>query len=72
MNSRMDGLKIGKRLSDLRRERGETTAEVAMAIGSSQSAVSMYESGARIPRDNLKIELSRHFGVPVQQIFFAD
>ena len=72
MNSRMDGLKIGKRLSDLRRERGETTAEVAMAIGSSQSAVSMYESGARIPRDDLKIELSRHFGVPVQQIFFAD
>ena len=68
----MDKQKVGSILTSLRKERGETTTELAAAIGSSQSAISMYETGARIPRDDVKLKLSRHFGVSVDEIFFAE
>lgn len=68
----MNRQKVGNILASLRKERGETTTELANAIGSSQSAISMYENGARIPRDDIKIRLSKHFGVPVDQIFFTE
>ena len=62
---------IGKALSDLRKTRGESLMDVAKAIGSSQSAISMYENGERIPRDDIKLRLADHYGVSVEQIFFA-
>ena len=66
----MDAKKIGKRIRELR---GETSApELAKAIGSSVSAIFMYESGERIPRDEVKIKLARHFGVSIESLFFAD
>lgn len=67
----MDKQEIGKRLAALRKESGKTAMEVAAAVGISQSAVSMYESGERIPRDEVKIRLSKFYGVPVEFIFFA-
>lgn len=68
----MDKEKIGMVLTRLRKERGETAFDVANAVGISQSAVYMYENGIRIPRDEIKIELSKHFNVPVEEIFFAN
>ncbi len=68
----MDKKKIGQRLTELRKERGETMQDVATAVGICQAAVSQYESGVRIPRDSIKIGLSQHFGVPIEQIFFAE
>lgn len=68
----MDKMKIGMKLVELRKERGETTSDVANAVGTTQAAISMYECGQRIPRDHIKENLSRHFGVPVEQIFFAE
>lgn len=67
----MDKGRIGKVLTSLRKERGETLCDVAKAIGSSQGAISMYEHGERIPRDEIKIRLADHYGVSVEQIFFA-
>ena len=63
--------KIGSRIKDLRTERGETTEDMAREIGITASAVTMYERGFRIPRDEIKIKISEHFGVPVESIFFA-
>ena len=44
--------------------------EVAKAVGISRSAVGMYESEERIPRDDIKIRLADYYGTTVQAIFF--
>lgn len=52
--------------------RGDRTREnVANAVGVSVSAIGMYENGARIPRDEIKIKLAEFFGVSVQDLFFS-
>ena len=68
---KIDSEKIGNRLRDIRTERGETTETVAKEIGISASAITMYETGQRIPRDEIKIRLAEYYGLPVERIFFA-
>ena len=67
----INSAKIGERLRGIRAERGETTETVAKGIGISTSAITMYETGQRIPRDEIKIKLAEYYGMPVEQIFFA-
>lgn len=59
---------IGSRLTELRAERSQM--EVAEAIGITQAALSMYERGERVPRDDLKIKLADYYGKTVSDIFF--
>lgn len=55
----------------LLRARGNKKREdVARDIGISLSAIAMYETGARVPRDEIKIKLANYYGVSVQQLFF--
>lgn len=55
----------------LRALRGDKSqAEVAKAIGVSDSAMSAYENGDRIPRDEVKIRIADYYGKTVQEIFF--
>lgn len=59
---------IGKRLLELR---GDMAREkVANAVGTSVSAISMYENGERVPRDAIKIKLAAFYKKSVQEIFF--
>ena len=44
--------------------------EVAKAIGISKSALSMYENGSRVPRDEIKVRLANYYKKSVQHIFF--
>lgn len=44
--------------------------EVASAVGISLSAISMYENGERMPRDEIKVRLADYFGCTVQELFF--
>ena len=67
---KMDRAKIGKRLKELRRAKGLSQVETAAKLHVSQSAIVAYETGARTPRDEVKLEYSRLFGVPIQNIFF--
>ena len=60
------------RLTTLREEKGLTKAELAEALGISPSAVSAYELGARIPRDEVKIKIAEFFGVSVLDLFFGN
>ena len=60
------------RLTTLREEKGLTKAELAEALNISPSAVSAYELGARIPRDDLKIKIAEFFGVSVIDLFFGN
>lgn len=65
----MDARAIGKKLIGLRGEK--TQEEVAKSIGISTSALSMYECGERIPRDNVKLRIAAYYKRPIHDIFFA-
>lgn len=64
----IDRIENGKKLVMLRGEK--TVREVADALGISASALSMYESGQRVPRDNVKVKISNYYGVAVDALFF--
>lgn len=66
----MNALNIGKRLVELRGEKKQD--EVAKAVDISVSALSMYECGERIPRDDIKVRLANYFDKSVQFIFFDE
>lgn len=57
--------------STLRKLRGKAPrSAVADACGISISALTMYETGKRIPRDEIKVKLARFYGRTVESIFF--
>lgn len=56
-------------LRTARREKGETQEETAKAVGVTPASMGMYETGARIPRDDVKFRLAEHFGKTVAELF---
>lgn len=58
----------GNRLRALRGEK--SLEEVAKATGLTRSAIFMYETEERIPRDENKVALANYFGKTVQELFF--
>lgn len=66
-----DRKKVADRLSELRKEKGMSQDELANALETSRSAIAAYETGQRIPRDEVKVRIAEFFGVSVQAIFFA-
>ena len=65
----MDAEKIARKLVSLRGDK--SLKEVAEANGISVSALSMYEAGNRIPRDEIKVRLAKYYGSTVENIFFS-
>lgn len=63
-------MKADEKLRELRGEKSQ--AEVAKAIGVSDSALSAYENGDRVPRDEIKVRLAQYYNKTVQEIFFAN
>ena len=59
---------IAKKLVELRGDKSQV--EVATAVGVSVSAIAMYESGQRIPRDEIKIRIADYYKVGVADIFY--
>lgn len=58
-------------MTRLRLARGDMSREeVAVACDISVSALSMYENGQRIPRDEIKVKLARCYGKTVEDLFF--
>lgn len=66
----MNKQKIASTLRELRGE--HRREEVAIACGVTAQAISMYETGARIPSDDIKQRLAEFYGTTVQKIFFDD
>lgn len=57
---------------DLRIVRGERTRQaVAKELGISESAIGMYETGKRIPKDEIKMKLAKCYGVSIEDLFFG-
>lgn len=65
----MDRQKIAQTLINLRGKR--TQSEIAKAINISQSSYAMYETGKRVPCDEVKIAIAKYYGKTVQEIFFS-
>ncbi|TFJ93152.1 helix-turn-helix transcriptional regulator [Lentibacillus salicampi] len=64
----MDKSLIAYRLKQLR---GDMDRDfVAKSLGVSVSALQMYETEQRIPRDDIKVQIAEFYNVSVQDIFF--
>jgi len=61
---------IGQRLIKLRGDKSRK--KVSGELGISESALRMYETGQRIPRDEIKLKIADYYGLSVQEIFFDD
>lgn len=66
--STIDKIRIGATLRELRGERKRE--EVALAVGVTAQAISMYETGQRVPTDDMKVKLAEYFEKNVQEIFY--
>ena len=68
MNSTLDAKKIGANLKSLRGNK--TQREVANALGITTMAISQYENGDRIPRDEIKVKISKYYNRSIDELFF--
>ena len=59
---------MAEKLKELRGDKSQ--AEVAEALGISASAYAMYETGKRVPRDDLKVAIAKYFNTTVSYIFY--
>lgn len=62
--------KIAKKLRELRGFKPRRI--VAQETGISESALANYESGERVPTDQIKGILARYYKVPVGSLFFDE
>ena len=64
----IDNIKVGKTIAALRQERGMTQQQLAATLNISHQAVSKWENGAALPDIATMLELTRLFGVTVEQL----
>lgn len=66
----MNSNKIGAKLKALRGSK--TQKEVANHCKISVSSLAMYETGKRIPRDEIKVRLAKYFSIGIADLFFEE
>lgn len=71
MQNLMDVNQVARRLRSLRENKKMSAAAVAKEIGISESALLMYETGNRVPRDNIKIMLANYYEQPIGSLFYG-
>lgn len=63
---------VGKRIKELRESKKYSQETLANMIGTAASTISMYESGERIPRDEIKVKIAMALGKSVNYIFYKE
>lgn len=63
---------LENRIRQYRTAAGESVAELAKSLNVCYAAVGHWENGIRSPRDNMKVKIAAHYGVPVEKIFFIN
>ena len=63
---------IGKRIKTLREKSHLSRETFCNEVGITQSSLSMYENGQRVPRDEIKVKIARLLGVSIEALFFTD
>lgn len=61
---------VAERISLCRKEKGCTVEEVAKACNISIASVRAYESGQRVPRDEIKKVLAAYYNRSISDLFF--
>ena len=59
---------FGKRIRELRRQKGMTQKQLSIAIGATQATISQYEGGVRIPSPFFRRKLEEVLGVSLEQL----
>lgn len=63
---------IGQRIKSLREEKGLAREPFCKAVGITLSALSMYENGQRVPRDEIKVKIARVLETSIEALFFTN
>ena len=66
-----DAIRLGKRLSSLRKGRGESQDIVARACDTTSDIVSKWERGVVCPNVGQLLLLAEHFGEPLSRLYFG-
>ncbi|EOO28653.1 hypothetical protein IIU_05771 [Bacillus cereus VD133] len=66
----MNKSKIGENIIKLRQKNGWSQKYFSYKLRLTQSAVSQYERGVRVPEDHIKKKIADIFEVTVDSIFF--
>ncbi|RGS76967.1 XRE family transcriptional regulator [Ruminococcus bromii] len=66
----MNASVIGKKIKTLRESKNISREDFANAVKISLSALSMYETGQRIPRDEVKLRIARFLNTTIEELFF--
>lgn len=66
-----DAITIGKRISSLREQLNYSSEQFCEMVGISRSALSMYETGQRVPRDEIKVKIARCLNTSIESLFFT-
>jgi len=64
----IDNRAVGKRISAMRQRNGLTQQQLAAMMNVSHQAVSKWESGQALPDIQIMIELTRFFGITIEQL----
>lgn len=68
----MDGEKIGKFISVLRKEKNMTQLDVAERLGVSDKSVSKWERGINLPDPSLYMDLCKILGITLNELFMGE
>ena len=68
----MTNKEIGEKIKTMRTSRNLTQEQLAAAINVSPSAIAMYESGNRKPKDDVAEALADVFNVPKWSIYYNE
>jgi transcriptional regulator with XRE-family HTH domain len=60
---------LGNRIANLRRNNSLSQLEFSKILNISNTTLSQYESGKRIPSDNVKIQIADYFNVSLDYLF---
>lgn len=62
---------IGAKIKELREGLNISREVFCDNVGISLSALSMYETGQRIPRDEIKLKIARQLNTSIEALFFT-
>ena len=65
---KLNQIKIGKFIKDLRKEKGVTQEQFAEILGVSNRTISRWETGSNMPDISLLIEIAKYFEVSIVEI----
>lgn len=67
----MKEIAISKNISDLRRKKGITQEQLALALNISPQAVSKWETGTSVPDTQTLPLIANYFGVSIDYVFYG-